>query len=113
MKIDWKDPKNLWKYQCKVYAAQSGYELQPNNSIYLENTTKTFFEIFDFSTSDGDIFIKCYNVLKIEKDIVYSENNYILIETFEEFKKVFDELVERYKTLKIKVKLDKIETDFD
>ena len=113
MKIDWEDPKNEWKYQCKVYAAQCGYELQPNNSIYLENIVKTFYEIFDFTSSDGEGVIKCYNVLRIERDIVYSENNYVLIETFEEFKKVFDELVEKYKTLKIKVKLNNIEKDFD
>lgn len=99
-----------FKKECLKYAIEKGFELFPNGSMYLKNTQNTFYEIFDFSYAP--MAIKCYDILYIKRGDIYSDMEYKVVETFEEFKTILDNLIWNYKELKMQNKINSIKKDF-
>ena len=99
-----------FKKACLEYAHAKGFELFPNNSMYLDNTQDTEKEIFDFSFASSAI--KCYDTLYNASGIICSEMEYKVVRSFNEFKMVLDNLILNYKELKMENKINSIEKDF-
>ena len=99
-----------FKNDCIKYANEKGFELFPNGSMYLKNKQATVYEIFDFSFTTSAI--KCYDVLYIERGDIYSDMEYKVVGTFEEFKTILDNLIWNFKELKMQNKINAIKKDF-
>ena len=98
-----------YKEECMKYVESLGYKVQYNN-VYLNNCPTAFYQIVKFA---GDWCITVYNNLYKDQDLgICSGFADITIKNFEDFKTVFDKIVDDYKKLKMEIKMDKMKEDF-
>jgi hypothetical protein len=98
-----------YKEDCIKYVESLGYKVQYGN-VYLNNYPTGPYQIVKFT---GDWCITVYNNLYKDKDLgICSGYNDIIVKNFEDFKKVFDGIVDDYKKLKMEIKMDKMKEDF-
>ena len=101
---------NRFKNACLKYANEKGFKLFPNNSMYLDNIQNSMTEVFDFSFTSSAI--KCYTILKNDDGFIYSDMDFNLAKTFNEFKTILDDLILNYKKMKMENKINAIKNDF-
>ena len=98
-----------YKEECMRYVESLGYKVQYDN-VYLHNCPAATYQIVKFG---GDWCITVYNRLYNDKDLgICSTFADVTIKNFEDFKAVFDKVVDDYKKLKMEIKMDKIKEDF-
>lgn len=98
-----------YKEDCIKYVESLGYKVMYGN-VYLHNCPSAPYQIVKFC---GDWCITVYNNLYNDDELgVCSGFADITVKNFEDFKTVFDKIVNDYKKLKMEIKMDKIMEDF-